>query len=173
MTVLGGGPWRDSNKAGTWGGRLLRRGTNCMSDRVFVDTNVLVYAHDTSSGVKHRIAKQLVEDLWISGDGVLSTQVLQELCINVRRKAPRPRSVEETQRLIQDYMGWNIVVNDSGSVLRALAFEERYKVSFWDALILQAAESAGVDVLLSEDLAAGQSYGSFRVKNPFADSSQS
>src|SRR5271169_2302105 len=104
MTVLGGEPWRDSNKGGTWDGRLLHRGTNCMSGKVFVDTNVLVYAHDTSAGVKHRIAQQLVEDLWVSGNGVLSTQVLQELCINVRRKARRPRSVEETQRLIQDYM---------------------------------------------------------------------
>ena len=139
-----------------------------MSGKVFVDTNVLVYAHDSSSGAKHRIAKQLVTDLWVSGNGVLSTQVLQELCINVRRKAPRPRSVEETQRLIQDYLGWDIVINDAGSVLRALAFEERYKISFWDALILQAAESAGVETLLSEDLAAGQKYGSFRVENPFA-----
>jgi len=140
-----------------------------MSGKVFVDTNVLVYAHDTSSGVKHHIAKQLLEDLWASNNGVLSTQVLQELCINVRRKAPRPRSVEETQRLIEDYLGWEIVINDSGSVLRALALEEHYKVSFWDALILQAAESAGVDILLSEDLAAGQRYGTFRVENPFAN----
>jgi len=139
-----------------------------MSDKVFVDTNVLLYAHDISAGVKHRIAKQLVEDLWSSRRGVLSTQVLQELCINVRRKASRPRSVEETQRLIQDYLDWNIVINDSGAVLRALALEERYKVSFWDALILQAADSAGVDILLSEDLAAGQKYGAFRVENPFA-----
>jgi len=139
-----------------------------MSGKVFVDTNVLVYAHDTSSGGKHRVAQQLVEDLWAARNGVISTQVLQELCINVRRKAPRPRSVEETKRLIQDYMDWDIVINDSGSVLRALALEERYRVSFWDALILQAAASADVDVLLSEDLAAGQRYGGFRVENPFA-----
>lgn len=139
-----------------------------MSGKVFIDTNVLVYAHDMSSGAKHRIAKALVHELWNSGNGVLSTQVLEELCINVRRKATRPRSVVETQRLIQDYMGWDIVVNDSGSVLRALAFEERYKVSFWDALILQAADSAGVEVLLSEDLSSGQRYGAFRVENPFA-----
>ena len=70
-------------------------------------------------------------------------------------------------------MDWDIVVNDSGSVLRALTFEERYKVSFWDALILQAAESAGVETLLSEDLAAGQSYGNFRVRNPFVGSNTS
>ena len=144
-----------------------------MSGKVFVDTNVLVvYAHDTSSGAKHRVAKQLVQDLWATRDGVISTQVLQELCINFRRKAPRPRSVEETQRLIQDYMDWNIVINDAVSVLRALGFEERYKVSFWDALILQAAESAEVEVLLSEDLAAGQKYGSFRVSNPFSNLSR-
>jgi predicted nucleic acid-binding protein len=140
-----------------------------MSGKVFVDTNVLVYAHDISSGEKHRIAKELVRDLWDQGDGVLSTQVLQELCINVRRRAARPRTVEEMRRLVQDYLDWEIVTNDADSVLRALAFEERYRVSFWDALILQAADSAGVETLLSEDLAAGQKYGTFRVKNPFAN----
>ena len=56
-----------------------------MSDRCFVDTNILVYAHDRSAGLKHKRARQLIEDLWDSGLGVLSTQVLQELCINVRR----------------------------------------------------------------------------------------
>jgi predicted nucleic acid-binding protein len=139
-----------------------------MSGKVFVDTNVLVYAHDISSGEKHRIAKQLVKELWDRGDGVLSTQVLQELCINVRQRAARPRTREEMQRLIQDYLDWEIVTNDADSVLRALAVEERYKVSFWDALILQAADAAGVETLLSEDLSAGQKYGTFRVKNPFA-----
>jgi len=139
-----------------------------MSGKVFVDTNVLVYAHDASSGVKHRVAMQLVANLWASRAGVLSTQVLQEFCINVCRKAARPRSIEEMQLLVRDYMSWNIVINDSGSILRALAFEERYQVSFWDALILQAADIAGVDTLLSEDLAAGQRYGAFRVENPFA-----
>ena len=138
-----------------------------MSDRCFVDTNILVYAHDRSAGSKHQRARLLIEDLWKSGQGVLSTQVLQELCINVRRKASRPLSVEEARRLIQDYLSWEIVVNNPSAVLQALDIEGRYKISFWDALIVQAAESSGVAILYSEDLASGQSYGSVRVVNPF------
>lgn len=138
-----------------------------MSDRCFVDTNILVYAHDRSAGSRYRRARQLIEDLWSSGQGVLSTQVLQELCISVRRKSSRPVSVEEARRLIQDYLSWEIVVNTPASVLQALDIEARYKISFWDALIVQAAESSGVAILYSEDLASGQSYGSVRVVNPF------
>jgi predicted nucleic acid-binding protein len=139
-----------------------------MSGKCFVDTNVLVYAHDAEAGAKHQRAKEILEDLWDSGNGVISTQVLQELCLNVRRKYRRPFSIEEAQTLIQSYMSWEIVINDANSILEALTFERLYKVSFWDALILQAAESASVDTLLSEDLAAGQSYASFRVENPFS-----
>jgi predicted nucleic acid-binding protein len=117
-------------------------------------------------GLKHERARQLVERLWISGQGVLSTQVLQELCINLRRKIARPLPVEEVRRLIQDSLSWEIVVNTQESTLQALEIEVRYKTSFWDALILQAAESAGAEVLYSEDLAAGQEYGPVRVVNP-------
>jgi predicted nucleic acid-binding protein len=91
---------------------------------------------------------------------------LQELCINLRRKIARPLPVEEVRRLIQDYLSWEIVVNTPESTLQALEIEVRYKTSFWDALILQAAESAGAEVLYSEDLAAGQEYGPVRVVNP-------
>ena len=140
-----------------------------MSDRCFVDTTILVYAHDRSAGLKHKRARQLVEGLWDSGRGVLSTQVLQELCVNVRGRASRPLSVEETRRLVQNYLSWEIVVNTPASVIEALDIEARYQISFWDALILQAAEGAGVVILYSEDLAAGQKYGSIRVINPLAD----
>src|SRR5713101_6176208 len=137
-----------------------------MAQKYFVDTNILVYAHDRSTGAKHDRARQLIERLWSSGEGVLSTQVLQELCINLRRKIARPISVEEVRQLIQDYMSWEIVVNTAESVIRALEIEVRYKISFWDALVLHAAESAGAAILYSEDLSAGQSYGSIQVVNP-------
>ena len=75
-----------------------------MSDKFFVDTNILVYAHDRSTGSKHQLARSLIEKLWNSGGGVLSTQVLQELCVNLRRKTSRPLSVEETSGVIQDYL---------------------------------------------------------------------
>src|SRR5271156_6513686 len=135
-------------------------------DKYFVDTNILIYAHDRSAGLKYERARDLIQRLWISGQGVLSTQVLQELCINLRRKIARPLPVEEVRRLIQDYLSWEIVVNTQESTLQALEIEVRYKTSFWDALILQAAESAGAEVLYSEDLAAGQEYGPVRVVNP-------
>jgi predicted nucleic acid-binding protein len=137
-----------------------------MPDKYFVDTNILIYAHDRSAGLKYERARDLVERLWISGQGVLSTQVLQELCINLRRKIARPLPVEEVRRIIQDYLTWEIVVNTPGSVLQALEIELRYKTSFWDALVLQAAESSGAAVLYSEDLAAGQKYGPIHVINP-------
>ena len=141
-----------------------------MSDRCFVDTNILVYAHDRSAGLKHKRARLLIEDLWNSGGGVLSTQVLQELCVSVRRKSGRPLSVEETRRLLQDYLSWEIVVNTPASVLQALDIEVRHKIPYWDALILHAAESSGAALLYSEDFAAGQRYGSIRVVNPLTDS---
>ena len=107
-----------------------------------------------------------MEQLWDSRQGVLSTQVLQELCINLRRKIVRPLPVEEIRRIIQDYLSWEIVINDSASVLQALEIELRYQTCFWDALILQAAESSGAAILYSEDLAARQKYGAVQVINP-------
>lgn len=137
-----------------------------MADKYFVDTNILIYAHDRSAGVKHERARQLVERLWTTGQGVLSTQVLQELCVNLRRKVARPLPVEEVRPLIQDYLSWEIVINPPVSVIQALEIEVRYKTYFWDALVLQAAESCGAAILYSEDLAAGQKYGTIRVVNP-------
>ena len=138
-----------------------------MSDKCFVDTSVLVYAHDRAAGVKHTRARQLVEDLWNSGKGVLSTQVLQELCVSLRRKARHPLSLEEVRLLIEDYLSWQVVINTPPAIIQALELEARYKISFWDALIVQAAENSGVAILYSEDLSAKQSYSSIRVVNPF------
>ena len=75
-----------------------------MNDKAFLDTNILVYAHESVTGIKHERARALIDNLWITGDGVLSTQVLQELCINLRRKTAKPWTVEETRNLIEDYM---------------------------------------------------------------------
>ena len=128
-----------------WAGALLVRGPNCMSDKCFVDTNVLVYAHDRAAGVKHQRARSLLEKLWNSGGGVLSTQVLQELCINVRRKSRHPLSLEDTRRLIQDYSSWTIVINTAESVIEALDIEFHHKISFWHSLF----KLLGVPVLQS------------------------
>jgi predicted nucleic acid-binding protein len=137
-----------------------------MTSKCFVDTNILVYAHDRSAGLKHERAMEIVERLWMSGEGVLSTQVLQEFCFHLRRKIARPLPVEEVRHVLEDYMSWEIVVNDAASVIHALDVEARYKISFWDALVLQAAESSGAAILYSEDFATGQHYGDIEIVNP-------
>ena len=137
-----------------------------MTDRCFVDSNLLVYAHDRGSGEKHQRAKDLVERLWFDGAGVLSTQVLQEFYVNIRRKANRPLPAEEASRIVRDYLSWDVVVNSGESILQAFLVESRFQISFWDALIVQAATSAGVRTLYSEDLNHNQVYGPVRVVNP-------
>jgi predicted nucleic acid-binding protein len=137
-----------------------------MSDKHFVDTNILVYAHDLTQGAKHERARELVQSLWENENGVVSTQVLQELCVSLRRKVARPLPVEATRKVIEDYASWEVVVNTAESVLEALDIEGRFGISFWDALIVQAAGSCGADVIYSEDLGDGQKYGEVRVVNP-------
>ena len=140
-----------------------------MSDRYFVDTNILMYAHDASAGAKHGLAKALVEELWRDRSGVVSTQVLQELAVNLRRKAGRPLDAKAAREIVADYLTWQVVVNGGDSILEALDLEGRYQISFWDALVIQAAQASGAEVLYSEDLSDGQKYGAVRVTNPLRE----
>src|SRR5262245_2860282 len=138
-----------------------------MSDRYFVDTNILMYAHDAAAGEKHRQAKALVEELWETRSGVVSTQVLQELALNLRKKAKKPLDARATRDIVSDYLAWQVVVNGGDSILEALDIEARHQVSFWDALVIQAAHTGGAEILYSEDLSDGQRYGMVKVENPF------
>jgi len=138
--------------------------------KVFVDTNVLVYAYDRGAGSKHEEAQGLVEDLWQKSNGVLSTQVLQEFYVNVRRKAKKPISINSARALIGDYLSWDPIVNDGASVLEAIDAERRYRISFWDALIVVAAQKGGASIIYSEDMNDGQMFGSVQVRNPFTES---
>ena len=138
-----------------------------MSDKYFVDTNILMYAHDTSAGTKYERAKALVAELWRDRTGVVSTQVLQELAVNLRRQSRRPLDAKGTREIIADYLTWQVVVNGGDSILEAIDLEARYQISFWDALVLQAAQASGAEIMYSEDLGDGQTYGSVSVQNPF------
>ena len=135
--------------------------------KVFVDTNVLVYAYDRGAGSKHERALSLVENLWKEGNGVLSTQVLQEFYVNVRRKAQKPISHDQARALITDYLTWNPIVNDGATLLEALDVEQRYKLSFWDSMIVVAAQKSGASLLFSEDFNDDQKFGPVQVQNPF------
>jgi predicted nucleic acid-binding protein len=136
------------------------------NSKYFVDTNILIYAHDRDAGVKHERARQLIEHLWTTQQGALSTQVLQELCVNLRRRVAHPLPSDDIAKLIEDYLSWEIVINTPQAIIAALAIETRYKISYWDALILHAADSCGAVVLYSEDLSHGQRYGAVEVLNP-------
>ena len=153
----------------TSGGRRRPTAVSSMSASYFVDTNVLVYAHDRGAGQKHVKAKKLLSSLWRDRSGVLSTQVLQELYVNLTRKAKRALPRADARRVLGDYLSWAVIVNDGDSILEALDLEQRYQISFWDALIVQAANAAAAGTLYSEDLNHGQVYGAVAVVNPFVD----
>jgi len=135
--------------------------------KTFVDTNILVYAYDRGAGPKHDRALNLLQALWEQGQGVLSTQVLQEFYVNVRRKAVKPITAKQARSLVADYLAWNPVVNDGVAMLEAIDFEQRYKLSFWDSMIVVAAMKSGAATLCSEDFSHGQKFGTVRVVNPF------
>ncbi|MCY4028115.1 MAG: PIN domain-containing protein [Acidobacteria bacterium] len=140
-----------------------------MTVKAFVDTNVLVYAYDRAAGWKGDRARGLVEELWSEGSGILSTQVLQEFYVNIRRKIRPPLPQQEARALVADYLAWDPVVNDGTAVLDAVDVSERYRLSFWDALIVVAATRGGASVIYSEDLSHHQKLGTVQVLNPFAE----
>lgn len=137
-------------------------------NRQFVDTNVLVYAHDTSAGKKHDRAKSLVAELWQSGNGCLSVQVLQEFYVTVTQKVHRPLAPETASRIIEYLSNWRVHAPDACDVLEAIRIQQRYAVSFWDAMIIRSAQALGCRAIWSEDLNPGQDYGEVKVINPFA-----
>jgi predicted nucleic acid-binding protein len=136
-------------------------------DKIFVDTNILIYAYDVSAGAKHATAVQILTELWDSGRGVLSTQVLQEFFVSITRKIPKPIKDHLATNIVSDLLRWELIVNDGDSILEASRLVSRYRFSFWDCLIIQAALKSGCDILLSEDLSDGQVIESTRIHNPF------
>ena len=138
-----------------------------MTDKVFVDTNILVYAHDLDAGDKHGLAGDIVSKLWESRNGVLSTQVLQEFYVTLTRKVSSPLSKLEARKLVQKYSHWQVVLNDPLIISQASEIEESYNLSFWDALIVSAAYSQNVPTILTEDLSHGQIIEGVLIENPF------
>jgi predicted nucleic acid-binding protein len=136
-------------------------------DRTFVDTNILVYAHDSSAGLKHKKAVRIFVDLWETKLGILSTQVLQEFFVIVTNKIPRPLHQDKAEELIIHLLKWKVIVNDGQSILSAIDIQRRYNYPFWDSLIIQAAIAGKANVLLSENFQGGQVIESMRIVNPF------
>jgi predicted nucleic acid-binding protein len=132
----------------------------------FVDTNIFVYAHQGGAGRKHATAVDLLARLFEEQIGAVSIQVLTEFYVTATKKLGMKS--EEAEEAIADLGSWTIHRPAHGDVLRACKIHRKYKVSWWDALIINSAIEIGCDVLWSEDLSSGQHFGTMTVQNPFA-----
>jgi predicted nucleic acid-binding protein len=137
------------------------------ASKIFVDTNVLVYAHDTTAGRKRDRAWAVIQELWNTGTGVISTQVLQELFVSLTQKIPMPIDGRKARTIVEDLCAWEVVANDEHAILGAIDLKMKYQLSFWDSLILEAARRSGATTLYSEDLSNGQQVEGIAIVNPF------
>lgn len=134
---------------------------------VFVDTNVLLYAEDAAHADKHRIAREWLRSLWQERRGRLSVQVLNEFYVNATRKLKPPVAPGDARAEVRRYQRWQPWLNDHATVESAWAVEARYGLSYWDALMVAAAQHQDCTVLLTEDLQHDQQFERVRIVNPF------
>jgi predicted nucleic acid-binding protein len=138
-----------------------------MSDKTFVDSNVLIYAHDKDAHTKHEIAKGVLVELWSERTGVLSMQVLQEFYVNVTRKITSPLPKDAARLIVNSYSIWCMEATPA-EISAAFRIEDEAHIGFWDALIVASAAKCGATKILSEDLNHEQKIAGVVVKNPFA-----
>ncbi len=139
-----------------------------MSDKTFIDTNILIYAHDIDARAKNEIAKAVLRELWSERTGALSMQVLQEFYINVTRKIASPLSKDSARTVVTSYALW-CTETTPAEISAAFRIEDESRIGFWDALIISSAVKSGSTRILSEDLNAGQRIAGILIENPFAD----
>lgn len=137
------------------------------AELTFVDTNVLLYAHDRTAGGKHQVARDLVAGLWGSRSGALSTQVLLEFYVNATRKLPRPMPAARARAVVTRYANWMVHRVEPADVIAASQLEMRHRQSFWDALIIVSAARCGATRLLTEDLQHGRRFADVEIVDPF------
>ncbi len=140
-----------------------------MKDKIFLDTNIIVYAHDRSSGDKHADAREIMDYLWENRKGVISVQVLQEFFVCVTKKILKPLPIKNARDILDYLSTWDVVANDKHIILKAIDIQERYQFSFWDSLIIQAAIQGQARIVLSEDLPGGQVVKDLKILNPFTE----
>jgi predicted nucleic acid-binding protein len=137
--------------------------------RVFLDTNILLYADDASAGAKRERARELTFKAMDSGQGVISTQVLQEYFVNATRKLKLTPS--QARDRVEKFLGFEVITVQAEHVLAAIDLHRLRSLSFWDALVTTTASFAGCERLLTEDLQHGLELSGLRVENPFLDAS--
>lgn len=138
-----------------------------MSAEPFVDTNVLLYAHDIGAGEKYELARDLVTTLWMTGGACLSVQVLQELYVNLSKKVPGV-SPTDASRITASYTKWRVQRPSAADVIAGIELHQQHQLSFWDAMIVISANKLGCTRLLTEDLNDRQRILDVTIENPFA-----
>ena len=141
-----------------------------MTDLVFVDTNILIYAHDRDAGVRRDRAAAALGELWTNRSGRLSVQVLQEFYVTATSKLRSSIDRASAREVVRSYSSWVGAAADVGLVLRAIEIAELARLSYWDAMIVAAAEQCGASTLYTEDLNTGQSIAGIHIVNPLASS---
>ncbi len=150
-----------------WAGARCRRVSFFMiAEKTFVDSNILVYAYDVDSGTKHEQAKKLLLELWDGGVGAVSTQVLQEFYVTVTRKLSKPLGRRVAREVVATYDAWDVFRPGAADIVAASEMEERHRLSFWDSLVIVAANRCGATSLLSEDLQHGMVIEKVTISNP-------
>lgn len=135
--------------------------------RRFFDTNVLVYLFDASAPRKKARSQELLKQVVSEGSALLSTQVLQEFFVAVTRKLSVPLPHEQAARAVRDLARLPTAQVDAEMILKAIETMRRYRLSFWDSLIIQGALHGGATILYTEDLQHGQVIETLSVENPF------
>jgi predicted nucleic acid-binding protein len=138
-----------------------------MKDKVFLDTNILIYAHDIDAGIKHDVALSILKTIWQEETGIISTQVIQEFYVNVTRKIPNPITPVQARGIILNYFSWQVEAVEPHTILSASEIEEKYILSFWDSLIIATASQSEAAKILTEDLNHGQTIEGVLIENPF------
>lgn len=133
----------------------------------FIDTNVLLYAYDSSAGSRHERAAALVGELGAGRRGAISVQVLQEFYVNATRKIAKPLDHERALGRIRALSRWVVHIPHPSDVVAAAELAEESRLSFWDAMIVHSASALGCAVVWSEDLNDGQQIAGVTVRNPF------
>ena len=141
-----------------------------MAATIFVDTNVLVYRRDSGQGEKQARAAAWMEHLWEARSGRLSYQVLQEFYVTVTSKLRPGLDAESARDDVRSLYAWHPITADARVLEGAWVIQDRYGLSWWDAMIVAAAQVADCRFLLTEDLQDGQELGEVRVLNPFRHS---
>jgi len=137
-------------------------------DLKFTDTNLFLYAFDDSEPMKKSLAEEWLSSLWNGLTGRISFQVLHEFYSVIRRK--RPQESDDARLFIRDLLRWHPISQDGATIEAAWRIQDRYQLSWWDSLIVAAAQAQDCRYLLSEDLQHEQSFDSVTVLNPFLTS---